>query len=71
MAKKRIKKWEQDIANAQAISGISPTPIDRCEWWQRLSKASTQEQIRAVLNTPMLPDTTDEDASRTDEGENE
>ena len=65
---KKRKKWEQDIAVAQSISA---TPIDRSEWWQRLSKASTQEQIKAVLNTPMLPDTTDEDASRTDEGENE
>lgn len=66
MAKKKRNKWEQDIANAQAISGVSPTPIDRCEWWQSLSKASTQEQIRAVLNTPMLPDITDEDLLKTE-----
>lgn len=64
---KKIKKYERDIANAQAISGKAPTPIDRCEWWQRLSRASTQEQIKAVLNTQMLPDITDEDASKTEE----
>lgn len=62
MPKKKICKWQQDIARAQAISG---SPIDRCEWWQRLSKASTQEQITEVVNTPMLPDITDEDESKT------
>lgn len=64
MSKKKIAKYQQDIARAQAISG---TPIDRDTWWLRLSKASTQEQIKAVLNTPMLPDTPDEDASNTEE----
>ena len=64
MPKKKIDKWQQDIANAQAISG---SPIDRCVWWQRLAKASTQEQITAVVNTPMLPDITDEDTSKTAE----
>lgn len=71
MAKKKIEKWQRDIAAAQAISASSQnevtrdTPIERSEWWLRLSKSSTQEQIRAVLNTPMLPDITDEDASKT------
>lgn len=67
MPKKKIAKYHQDIAAAQAISGKAPTHIDRCEWWSRLSKASTQEQIRAVLNTPMLPEITDEDAPLTGE----
>ena len=62
--RKKTPKYQRDIANAQAISGC---PIDRCEWWQRLSRASTQDQIKAVLNTPMLPDITDEDASKTTE----
>ena len=61
--KKKVPKYQQDIAQAQAISA---SPIDRCEWWQRLSRASTQDQIKAVLNTPMLPDITDEDASKTE-----
>ena len=62
MPKKR-KKWEQDIARAQAISGV---PLEHSEWWQRLSRASTLEQITEVINTPMLPDITDEDLVKTD-----
>ena len=58
----RICEDEEDIARAQAISGTGP--IGRCDWWQRLSKASTQEQITEVLNTPMLPDITDEELSK-------
>lgn len=63
MLKKKRNKWEQDIANAQSISGC---PIDRCLWWQRLSQASTQEQITAVVNTPIMPEITDEDESKTE-----
>lgn len=62
--KKKVPKYQQDIASAQAISG---TPICRCEWWQRLSKASTQKQITEVVNTPMLPDITDEDTEKPDD----
>jgi len=64
MPKKKRKKWEHDIAVAQAISA---SPIDRCEWWQRLARASTQEQITEVVNTPMLQDITDEDTSKAGE----
>lgn len=63
MPKKKICKWQQDIARAQAISGC---PIDRDTWWLRLSKASTLEQIKAVVNTPIQLDTTDEDESKTE-----
>lgn len=61
MPKKKICKWQQDIARAQAISGV---PLERSEWWQRLARASTQEQITEVVNTPMLPDITDEDTEK-------
>lgn len=63
MAKKKIDKWQLDIARAQAISGV---PLDRCTWWQKLSKASTQKEITEVVNTPMLSDITDEDTSKTE-----
>ena len=65
--KNKVPKYQQDIAAAQAISGKAPTPIDRCEWWSRLSRASTQEQIRAVLNTQILPDITDQEVEKTEE----
>ena len=61
---KKIPKYQQDIARAQAISGC---PIDRCEWWRRLSKASTQEQITVDVHTPIMPEVTVEDASKTEE----
>ena len=64
MPKKKRKKWEQDIAVAQAISA---SPIDRCEWWQRLARASTQEQITEVVNTPIMPEITDTDTAKTEE----
>ena len=61
MPKKKIAKYQQDIARAQAISG---TPIDRDQWWQRLSRATTLEQIKAAVNTPIAQDTTDQDNTR-------
>lgn len=60
MPKKR-KKWEQDIAAAQAISGV---PLQRSEWWQRLSRATTLEQISVAVHTPIAQDTTDEDNAK-------
>jgi len=64
MPKKKIAKYQQDIARAQAISA---SPIDRCEWWQRLARASTQEQITEVVNTPIMPEITDTDTAKTEE----
>lgn len=64
MAKKKIAKYQQDIARAQAISA---SPIDRCEWWQRLARATTQEQITEAVHTPIMAEESNEDASKTGE----
>ena len=63
MPKKKIAKYQQDIARAQAITA---SPIDRCEWWQRLARASTLEQITEVVHTPIMPEESDQEVAKTD-----
>lgn len=64
MPKKKIAKYQQDIARAQAISGV---PLERSEWWARLSRATTLEQISVAVHTPIMEEATDEDNVKTGE----
>ena len=64
MPKKKIAKYQQDIARAQAISGV---PLDRDQWWQRLSRATTLEQISVAVHTPIMTEESDQDASKAGE----
>lgn len=48
MPKKR-KKWERDIARAQAISGSSKTEVTREQWWDMLHKAQSYADITNVV----------------------
>jgi len=52
MAKKR-KKWEQDIAQAQAISACTKEYVSREDWWEMLRavKPGDYESLKKVVNT--------------------
>ena len=52
MAKKKIEKWQRDIATAQAISACSQTEVDRDTWWEMLRavKPGDYESLKKVVN---------------------
>lgn len=73
MAKKnKVAKYQQDIANAQAISASSKTEVTREEWWEMLRNVAPgdYESLKKVINTKCPSAYPDTDASKTDEGEN-
>lgn len=53
MPKKKIEKWQRDIAAAQAISACSQTEVDRDTWWEMLRavKPGDYESLKKVINT--------------------
>ena len=68
MSKKR-KKWEQDIARAQAISACSQTEVSREQWWEMLRNVAPgdYENLKKVINTKCPSAYPDQDASKTEE----
>ena len=69
MAKKKIDKWQRDIAAAQAISGSTQTEVDRETWWDMLRNVESgdYEGLKKVINTKCPSAYPDTDASKTDE----
>ena len=70
MPKKKIEKWQRDIAAAQAISACSQTEVDRDTWWEMLRAVAPgdYESLKKVVNTKCPSAYPDQDASKTDEG---
>ena len=70
MAKKnKVAKYQQDIANAQAISASSNTEVTREQWWEMLRavKSGDYESLKKVINTKCPSAYPPEDASKTEE----
>ena len=67
MPKKKICKWQQDIARAQAISSTTQTTVTREEWWDMLRavKPGDYESLKSVINTKCTSAYNDTDASKT------
>ena len=53
MTKKNIKKWQRDIAQAQAISACTTEKVTREQWWEMLRavKPGDYESLKKVINT--------------------
>ena len=70
MPKKKIAKFQRDIAAAQAISACSQTEVDRDTWWEMLRavKPGDYESLKKVVNIKCPSAYPDQDASKTDEG---
>lgn len=53
MAKKKIDKWQRDIAAAQAISASTQSYVSREEWWDMLRNVAPgdYESLKKVINT--------------------
>ena len=67
--KKRVPKYQQDIAQAQAISASSKTEVTREEWWDMLRNVAPgdYESLKTVINTKCPSAYPPEDASKTEE----
>ena len=67
--KKRVPKYQQDIAQAQAISASSKTEVTREQWWDMLRNVAPgdYESLKTVINTKCPSAYTPEDASKTEE----
>lgn len=70
---KKIKKYQQDIARAQAISACSQSEVTRDQWWEMLRavKPGDYESLKKVINTKCPSAYPDQEVSKTEEGENE
>lgn len=68
---KKIKKFQRDIANAQAISACPQTEVSREEWWDMLRNVAPgdYESLQKVIKTKCPSAYPDQDASKTDEEE--
>ena len=53
MPKKKIAKYQRDIAAAQAISACSQSEVSREDWWEMLRavKPGDYETLKKVVNT--------------------
>lgn len=64
--KKKVPKYQQDIAAAQAISASSKTEVTRDEWWDMLRNVAPgdYENLKKVINTHCPSAYPDQDASK-------
>lgn len=71
MAKKKIEKWQRDIAAAQAISASSQNEVTREQWWEMLRavQPGDYENLKKVINTKCPSAYPDQDASKTEQDE--
>ena len=69
MPKKKIEKWQRDIAAAQAISACSQTEVDRDTWWEMLRavKPGDYESLKKVVNTKCPSAYSDLENAKTEE----
>ena len=69
MAKKKIDKWQRDIAAAQAISASTQTEVDRDTWWEMLRAVppGDYESLKKVINTKCPSAYPDQEEPKTDE----
>lgn len=68
MAKKNIKKWQRDIAAAQAISASSQNEVTREQWWEMLRAVAPgdYESLKKVINTHCPSAYSDQEVSKTE-----
>ena len=69
MKKKRIEKWQKDIAAAQAISACSQSEVSRDQWWEMLRavKPGDYESLKKVINTKCPSAYSDLENAKTEE----
>lgn len=69
MPKKKIAKYQQDIARAQAISGCTREYVSREEWWDMLRavQPGDYESLKKVINTHCPSAYSDQEVAKTGE----
>lgn len=69
MAKKKIEKWQRDIAAAQAISACPQSEVSRDQWWEMLRNVAPgdYESLKKVINTHCPSAYPDQEVSKTEE----
>lgn len=67
--KNKVPKYQQAIANAQAISATSQKELTREQWWEMLRavQPGDYESLKTVINTKCPSAYPDTDASKTQE----
>lgn len=69
MPKKKIDKWQRDIAAAQAISASTQTEVSREQWWDMLRNVAPgdYENLKKVINTKCPSAYSDQETVKTGE----
>lgn len=69
MPKKKIAKYQQDIANAQAISACPQSEVSRDQWWEMLRAVAPgdYESLKKVINTKCPSAYSDQEVTKTEE----
>jgi len=69
MAKKKIAKYQRDIAAAQAISACSQSEVSREDWWEMLRavKPGDYQALQKVVKTKCPSAYSDLENAKTEE----